>query len=245
MSTNPPVPPDPGFGAPVNALPPPPPRKTSPIVWILVGIGGFFVLIILVAAAGLFFIAHKAKQAGLDGDLLRRNPALATAKIMVAANPDVEMVSSDEGKGEITIRDKKTGKVFNISFEDAKNGKFTMKEDGKAASLTIGGAAKVPTWVPDYPGSSPQGAFSAQGQDGDTGTFTFKTKDPSDKVTQFYQDQFKALGLKIVSNVASQTGSASGGMVMGQDEAQKHTVTAVISTEGGETTVAVTYATGK
>ena len=175
MATYPPVPPP--------AAPLPPPKKSNVLKWVLIGIGACFMLIV-VAVVGLgLFVAQKAKQAGLDTDLIKKSPALAAAKMMVAANPDVEMVSADEGKQEITVREKKTGKVYTMSFEDAKSGKFTMKENGKT-TLTVGGKAKVPAWVPDYPGSDPQGAFSAQGEDGASGTFTFKTSDSSDKVVK-------------------------------------------------------------
>jgi hypothetical protein len=141
-----------------------PPKKSNVLKWVLIGIGACFMLFVIGAIGLGLFVAHKAKQAGLDPDLIKRSPALAAAKLMVAANPDVEMVTADEGKQEMTVRDKKTGKVYTMSFEDAKSGKFTMKEDGKA-TLTVGGKAKVPSWVPDYPGSDPQGAFSAQGED--------------------------------------------------------------------------------
>jgi len=221
-----------------------PPKKSNTMVWVLGGLGGCLTLIIICVLGAYFFIAHKAKQAGIDTDLLKRNPALATAKIMVAANPDVEMVSVDEGRQEITVRNRKSGKTYTLSFEDAKNGKFTMKEDGKT-TLTVGGKAKVPSWVPDYPGSDPQGAFSAAGADGESGTFTFKTKDGSDKVVQYYQDQFKSAGMKVTSNITSQDGKSSAGMLSAQDEANKHSVTIVLSVESDETTVAVTYATNK
>jgi hypothetical protein len=212
--------------------------------WVLIGVGVCFMLFV-VAIVGLgLFVAHKAKQAGLDPDLIKRSPALAAAKLMVAANPDVEMVSADEGKQVMTIREKKTGKVFTMSFEDAKNGKFTMTENGKA-TLTVGGKAKAPAWVPDYPGSDPQGAFSAQGEDGAGGTFTFKTQDSSDKVVKYYQDQFKASGLTVTSNITNQNGQSMGGMLGAQDETRKHTVTIILGVEGGETNVAVTYATNK
>src|ERR1700682_3587195 len=127
MATNPPVPPMPPAGPPMGV----PPKKSNTIVWVLGGLGGCLVLVIIVVAALGFFAVRTAKKAGIDPDLFKRNPALATAKIMVAANPDVEMVSVDEGRQEITIRDKKSGKTTTMSFEDAKNGKFTMKEDGK------------------------------------------------------------------------------------------------------------------
>jgi len=235
MATYPPVPPP----APV-----PPPNKSNVLKWVLIGIGACFMLFV-VAIVGLgLFVAHKAKQAGLDPDLIKRSPGMAAAKLMVAANPDVEMVSADEGKQVITVRDKKTGKVFSMSFDDAKNGKFTMTENGKA-TLTVGGNAKAPAWVPDYPGSDPQGAFSAQGEDGSGGTFTFKTKDSSEKVVKYYEDQFKASGLTVTSNITSQNGQSMAGMLGGQDETRKHTVTVIVGVDGGETNVAVTYATSK
>ena len=239
MATNPPVPPGPG------APPPAPVKKTSPLVWVLVGIGAFFMLIIVgILGLGLF-VAHKAKQAGLDTDLIRRNPAMAAAKLAVAANPNTELVSVDERSGMMTVKDKQTGKTYTMSFEDAKSGKFTFKEDGKAQTLTIGGKAKFPAWVPDYPGSDPQGAIATQGTEGDSGTFTFKTSDPSDKVVQYYQDQFKSGGLKVTSNVTSQDGKSSAGMLQAQDEANKHVITVIIGSESNETAVSVTYATNK
>jgi hypothetical protein len=256
MSTNPPVP-------PASGIPPyaPPPKKSNALKWILIGVGAFF-LVIIVSVVGLgFFVMNKAKQAGLDPDLIKRNPALAAAKMMVAANPKLEAVSADEGRQEITIRDKESGKVMTMSFEDAKQGKFTFKENGKEAltitssgangtvemksadgSLKIGGNAKVPAWVPDYPGSEPQGAFSAQGKDGETGSFAFKTKDGSDKVVKYYQNQFQSSGLKVTSNLTSQNGQASAGMLMAEDSANKHTVTVIIGQDGSETAVSVTYA---
>jgi hypothetical protein len=235
MATYPPVPPP----APLS-----PPQKSNVLKWVLIGIGACFMMLVIAVVGIGMFVAHKAKQAGLDPDLIKRSPGLAAAKLMVAANPDVEMVSADEGKQVMTVRDKKTGKVYTMSFDDAKNGKFTMTENGKT-TLTVGGKAKAPAWVPDYPASDPQGAFSAQGEDGAGGTFTFKTKDSSDKVIKYYQDQFKASGLNVTTNITNQNGQSTAGMLGAQDEAKKYTVTVILGVEGGDTTVAVTYATNK
>jgi hypothetical protein len=146
----------------------------------------------------------------------------------------------------IPRRSKKTGKAYTISLDDAKNGRITMKEDGNGqATLTVGGKAKLPSWVPDYPGSDPQAAITATGQDGDSGSFAFKTADPSDKVTKYYQDQFQALGLKVVTNVTSQAAGANSAMLVAQDDATKRNVTVIVGAEGSDTTVSVTYATNK
>src|ERR1700736_4552928 len=77
------------------------PKKMSPLVWILVGIFGLFVVLGIALTAGAAFVAHKVKQ----------NPALAIAKLATVGNPDIEAVSADEGANTVTIRDKKTGET--------------------------------------------------------------------------------------------------------------------------------------
>ena len=208
-----------------TSQPPPPPKKSNALLWVLVGIGGFFLLIALVVVGGIAYVA--------------RNPTLVMSKMITAANPNVEVISVNKGSQQITLRDKKTGESYNITFDDVKNGKFSMKGSNGRATFTMGGKAKAPAWVPEYPGSDPQSAFSARGQDGDSGTFTFKTRDSSDKVTKFYQDQLPSSGLKITSNV---TTSGSGSMLVAEDDAKRHTVTVIVSADSNNTTVAVTYA---
>src|SRR5262249_10086432 len=158
--------------------------------------------------------------------------------------------STDEGRQEITVREKGSGKVITMSFEDAKNGRFVFKQNGKDAltitsggangtvemkspegTMKIGGDAKLPAWVPDYPGSDPQGAFSAQGKDGEAGSFTFKTKDSTAKVSKFYQDQLQGLGFKITNNFSGQSDAASGLMFVAEDDSNRHSVTVIIGND--------------
>ena len=221
-------------------------RRTSPIVWVLVIILGLFVLgCIGVVGTGLFLV-HKARQAGLDPELMRRNPGLAMGKLIAAANPDAEVVSTDDNAGTITIRDRKTGKVMTMTFDQAKNGKFkltTEGDDGKVASVELGGGdGKLPSWVPNYPGSSTHGNFSVKGASndgsGEGGNVTFTTSDPAEKVMAFYQDKAKEMGMKV--NVT--TTSASGGMIIASDEDSKRSLTVVVGGGSSETTVNLTYA---
>ena len=93
------------------------PKKTSPIVWIVVGIVGFFVLVGLVITIGVGLFVHKVKQ----------NPALAMAKLLTAANPDVEVLSADEGRNSVKFRDKKTGETFSVNLDDIKNGRIDLQ----------------------------------------------------------------------------------------------------------------------
>ena len=206
-----------------TSQPPLPPKKSNVLLWVLVGIGGFFLLIALIVVGGIAYVA--------------RNPAPVMTKVITAANPNVEVLSVNKGSQQISLRDKKTGETYSISFDDVKNGKISMKSGNGRASITMGGGAKVPAWVPDYPGSDPQSAFSAQGQDGETGTFTFKTRDPVDKVTKFYEDQFHSSGLHITSSA-----QGTGSMLVAQDDAKKHTLTVIVGVDTSNTTVAVTYA---
>ena len=119
--------------APMQAAPVVVASKTSPLVWILVAVAGLFVLGIISVVGTGFFVIHKAKEAGFDSDLMRRNPGLAVAKLVAATNPDLEVVSVDDGKGRITIREKSTGKTTTVTFDEMKRGKFTFHEEGKDA----------------------------------------------------------------------------------------------------------------
>ena len=213
-----------------NIAPPPPPQKSNTMLWVLLGCGGLLLLIGLVVAGGIAYIAH--------------DPARFMTKMITASNPNIEVVSVNKGTQRMTLRDKRTGKVYTITFNDAKNGRFDMTGDGNA-SFNIGGRAKVPAWVPDYPNSNAQASFSAQSNEGNTGTFNFKTSDSTDKVLKFYQDGFQSSGLKITSNMTHQEGQSTTGILVAEDDAKKHTITVVIGAEGRDTTVAVTYAAKK
>jgi hypothetical protein len=105
-------------------------------------------------------------------------------------------------------------------------------------TVQIGCAAKIPTWVPEYPGSNPQIAFVARGRDGGSGTFTFKTKDSADHVAKYYREQLEASGLTIATAV----NSGSSQIITAEDEAKHHSVTVVTGGRANETSVNVTYA---
>ena len=227
-------------------MPVPPPRSTSPIVWILGIVGGLIVIVILCVVGFTFFVVHKVKQAGFDPELMRRNPGMAVGKMIATANPDAEVLSTDDNAGTITIRDRKTGKVVTITFDQAKNGQFKMSavgDDGNASLEIGGGAGKLPSWVPNYPGSTAQGTFAVKGNSndgsGEGGNFTFTTKDPASKALGFYQDKAKEMGMKVSLNSTTD----QGGMIIAADDDNKRTLTVVVGGgSDGDTTVNVTYA---
>lgn len=252
--------PQPGGAAPPAPAPPgsPPaasvsasaPKKTSAVVWILGGCGGLVVLAALVGGIAMYYIAHKAKQFG-------RNPALAITRMIAAANPDVDVVSTDEDKGTITVRDKKTGKTVTMNFADAQKGKFVFEQDGqkvqmeahgegdkgslevKSSEGTVkfqsgAGSEKLPDWLPAYPGSTPQGAFSMQNPKETSGSFSFVTKDSIEQVMRYYEDALKKAGLKVTSNTVQQDGKTSLGIVTAEEAGNKRkaVVNATASPQG-------------
>ncbi|HLK19374.1 MAG TPA: hypothetical protein VKT81_10470 [Bryobacteraceae bacterium] len=208
--------------------PPPPPQKSKTLLWVLVGVGGFFLLIALVVVGGIAYVA--------------RNPAAFMTKVITAANPNVEVLSVDKGSQQVILRDKKTGKTYNITFDDVKKGRFSMQGSDGHSSFSIGGDAKIPAWVPDYPGSHPQAAFAAKGDEGESGTFTFKTSDSEAQVAKFYRDQFQSLNMHVTRESST---SGNGSAITAEDEAKNHTITAIVREDGSQTSVSVTYARGR
>lgn len=226
-------------------MPSPGPRRTSPLVWVLVALAGVFLLFVVGAIGVSALLFHKAHQAGLDTDLIRRNPAAAVARMAAMANRNVEIVGEDDRNGTITLRDRNTGKVVTMSFDQAKNGiRFTADDDnGKTAELQIGGgAAKLPLWVPKYPGADEQATFAVKGSDengaGQGGNYTFTTQDSPSQVMSFYQQKVKDLQME--TKVTASTDD--GGTIVATEEPGPRTLTVVVGRDAAKTTVNVTYA---
>jgi len=244
---------------PQQQFPPPPEeKKTSVWTWVLVGCGTFLILGVIAVVAGGYFVWNKAKEAGLDPELMQKQPALATAKMMVAMNPDIELVSVDEAKQLITIKDKKTGETMTINLDQARSGKVIFKKDGEdevsiegkgdeaSGSLEVktkegtakfgsGAAAEgLPSWFPAYPGAQVQGNYSSMGKDGYVGGYQFTTQDSVDRVVKFYEEGLKEAGLKVTTNLINTNGKVTGGMASGEEEGRKRTafVNAAVADDG-------------
>jgi len=213
-------------------------RKTSPIVWVLIVILGLFVLgAIGVVGAGMF-VVHKFHQAGIDPELWHSNPGLAASKMITAFNPNVEMVRINEGDHTVTMRDKRTGHEWTFTFDDVQRGRFRMNMRGdNGASVQIGGdASKLPSWIPAYPGSRPEVAFSGSSDQGEAGTFTFNTPDSPQDVMKFYQDRISGLGLK--TNLVANT--PDGGTIAASEE-NGRSLNVTVAASNGQTGVTVIY----
>ena len=232
-------------------------KKVSPFVWILAGCGGIMIAALLALLAGGVFVAHKVKQAG-------EHPEMAVAKIIAAANPDVEVVSSDESKGTITLRNKKTGEEITMNLADIKKGKIDFTNEkgesvsvsaqgkggsgsfevhSKEGSMTVGaGAGKdIPGWVPLYGGEKPQGSWSTRKGDEVSGTFSLSTTDDAAKVLDFYAAALERDGFTVKRNTMSSDGAVSGGILTGDADGGARSVSVTVSSDDGTTSVMVSY----
>jgi hypothetical protein len=259
MST---VPPSPQTPAGVPAAPAPQKSSGNKVLfWILGIVVGLMLLGFGSCAVIGFYAMHKVKQAGFDSDLMKKNPAFATAKMAATMSPDVEVVSSDESKGTIVVRDKKTGKTTTMKFDPDKKSMVIVDENGKTTTMTTTGEGengglevkssegsmkmgassdKAPDWVPAYPGSSPKNAFSASSNGEQSGSFVFTTSDAVAKVLSFYSDGLKSKGFE-VSSMSTNSDGKDGGVVSGENKAEKKSLAVTIGTEDGGTQVNVTY----
>jgi len=256
MSSTPSVnPPTPG-AIPAGA----PQKKSNALLWIL-GIFGGIVLFIILAVAGIsLFFVHKVKE-GLDSELMKKNPELATAKLVATMNPDLEIVSSDDSSGTIVVHNKKDGKTLTMKFDPQKKSMVIQDDSGKESvkfsggnntanieitgkdnsSVKIGASAdKAPDWVPAYPGATVQNTMSVTENGKRSGSFVFVTADGADKVISYYSDELKTSGFTVSTTTGNTNGKISG-MVGGEDKDNNRNVAVILGQQDDGTHVSVTF----
>lgn len=228
----------------------PPPAKSSVLPKILVGCLGVVVLVGILISVGVWWGARKL---GL-GDA-KNNPAAMLAKMATAGNPDLEVVSQDDARKTVTIRNKKTGETLTMNAADLEKGKFELsnekgekltvggdkeglKVEGKDGTTVLGGegAAAAPGWVPAYPGAKPKGTFAQKGAKGEAGAFSFQTKDAVADVLARFEADLQGAGFAVEKTVSGE----GMGVIAGKHEGGREVnVTALRS--GDATAVTVQY----
>lgn len=199
-------------------------------------------------------------------DKVEKNPTLTIAEWYVRANPDLEIVSTDDKAGTITIRNTKTGEEMTVNAKDLKEGRLEVKtKDGTAvfdasakdgtlkvtdekgnqvATLQAGGTGtapqNLPSWLPVYPGATVQGVFDAKSaEDGRTLSFTVTTPDPAGKVLDFYRSRFEEAGFKVDSTLNASGGERTGSLLTANGENPSRSASLLISSTGNETQAVV------
>jgi hypothetical protein len=127
MSTTPSASPQPS-GTGSAAAPPAKGGGAKVLLWILGIFFGLVVLVVLGIGAVAYYAVHKAKQ-------FADNPVLTAAKFMVAANPDLETVSSDDNT--IVVHDRKTGKNSTMKVDPDKKELVVTDDQGKSVTMKL------------------------------------------------------------------------------------------------------------
>ncbi len=265
-----------------NGAPPPVPgsapakQGTSPWVWIAVGCGGLVVVGFLIFLALGFFVFNKTKEvveettgSGSISDFIKdvqENPSKTLAEAAVRANPDLELVSTDDEAGTITFTNTRTGEQATFNFEDIAEGRFSMttdegeyrvdaNQDGEGEGgftfsgpdgqeTRIGASADlsaVPDWVPRYPGmAETQSTLHSTTAEGMMGAFTGKSTDDAQQVVDHFKQLFEDKGWKIGGESMTRTGETAFGGING-DLGDGRSVNVVIMESAGNTQVTINY----
>ncbi|MCX7895000.1 MAG: hypothetical protein N2447_03455 [Thermoanaerobaculum sp.] len=255
VSTPPQVPP--AQPAPA-AAPQPVKKKTSPWVWVAIGCGALLLIVSLVFVAAGLFIFKKGRD---FIESAGKNPAVAAAKVVAAANPDVEVVKADEEAGTITLRNKKTGEVLTMDAKDVEQGRITFSNEkgekitvegkgegekgtfrisSKGEELVFSSEVNLPAWVPIPAGVQLEGGASTRSEEGEGGAVGFHTAMSPKEVLTFYEGSLKAAGFTPVVSKFEQNGQLVGGLVHGK-HADGRNIVATVTQEKGRTQVALTF----
>lgn len=230
---------------PVSSPPPPvspssPPPKKGTNVWVWVGVGCLVVVLLGLGtcyACGVF-VKNKVEK-------FADNPAMSAAKLIVQANPELELVSTDDAAGTLTIRKKETGETITVNLSEIQEGKFSFTDDkGETAAINLGAgesAKGLPDWIPVYPGASMRQMFSTSGQDGRSGSYMLTSIDTIDAVADFYERRFTAAGFITKRSSAAMGGAVSTTSVNAEDADEGRTVNVGLTDLGGNTQALITF----
>ena len=244
------------MNAPLN--PPPAPKKgMSGLAIAGIGCGALFLL--SGVAGGLLVMKGCQKIKQVAGEL-ENNPGKA-AVWALKLNPDIDVINENDAKGEVTYKDKKSGEVVTISYDDLSKGKVTItngkgetvsmdasnaeKEgivvNGPDGKMVVGGAqSSPPAWVPVYPGATAAGGMKTEKGETVAGSYTVASTDPSEKVQEYYVNKLKEEGYE-VTNTTTQSDNSPIIMITGTKEEGKRSVTTIVQKDGDKTQVAITY----
>lgn len=109
---------------------PPQKKGLGPLAWLGIGCGALIVIVIIALVAFFMFMAPKAKKFGEE---FQKNPTKATATMMVNVSMgQIEMVAEDDANKRYTVKDKNSGKLTTIYWDEKKKGPVTVPGDFSA-----------------------------------------------------------------------------------------------------------------
>jgi len=236
-----------------------PKKGLSPLAW--VGIG-CLVLLLLGAAAFVSCSMFVAKKAGDLAQEIQENPARKLAELAVRANPNLELVDTDEVAGTMTILDKSTGKVATFDYDAIAEGKFRLETEEGEVSVDVADAAKglvtvrtpqgetrynagegrtLPEWFPSYRhAENLEIGFVTTTADSSSGSFSFDSPDAPQRILDFYDEELTRLGFAVTTQTMP-----AGGILIGRGEDDERSVQLTVSTDQGVTRVGGLFSDGR
>jgi hypothetical protein len=138
-----------------------------------------------------------------------------------ARNTGVDVLSTDEKTGVVTARDKKTGQIVKLDFNDI------------APDQVRVGMIGMPSWVPSYPNIT--GSEPAQ-----NGSFSFSTSDSVAGAAGFYESELRKAGMTVTRRNSSTGDSLDGVTLTARDSVKNRSVTVVAKRQDSGSRVTIT-----
>ncbi|MDP4846198.1 MAG: hypothetical protein NWR51_02960 [Akkermansiaceae bacterium] len=163
------------------------------------------------------------------------NPEKTAAEMVVKMNPELETVSNNDDKGEMTIRTK-DGKEMTLSYKDISEGRLEITDsEGNTTRIGNTDLSQVPAWVPRA--SDLTNGFSTYHSDSGrqiSGQFSGKSSMSPEDLRSFFEAEASSLGM--TSNYKSS--SANGVSVLSLTfSGGGKSLTVVITGKPGEATL--------
>lgn len=168
-----------------------PPKKGIPVLgWVGIGCGTLLIIAILVIS----LLIGWCKRTVGDLSEFQNNPEKAAAEMMVRMHPDVEKVSQDDAKGEMTLRTK-DGKEMTLSYKDISEGKFAVLDaPGNLVEFAGTDLSTLPAWVPRVPDMITATASIMNQENGKTsGLYTATSAIPVAELEEFFRTEAEKL----------------------------------------------------
>ncbi len=189
---------------------PPQQKKTMPAI-AKVGIG-CGILVVIGVIFMVFLVGWCQRSVG---DFMRdfvENPERTTAELIIRANPETELVGTDDEAGTITFRDA-SGKERTVYWADIAEGRLTITdEEGNEIHLGLTDMEDVPGWVPRLPETSSESGSHHRVEQGEvSGSYMALTGMETADIREFLDVEAQALGM---SSTADTTEYSAGGQEM-------------------------------
>jgi len=243
-------------------------KGLSTLAWIGIGCGTLVVIVSVVLIVVGVFAARKLKDVAGDLDF-EGSPEMATARLFVRMNPEIEEVAVDEEAGTLTVRHKETGETITVGIEDLKEGRFTFVTDEGEVTIDAAGSVEegtisvtkgdetwqlktgvetrsdIPAWVPVFPEAEVSNPHLVESEGRTSGGFQLHIAEPVSSAVDFYRGRLERDGFAVRVNDFSAGEGEAGAVVNGSGGEGGRTVTVMIrADEDGSTRVVVSFQEG-